>query len=280
MEIMLHKYHQHQARFGYIKFLFVREFDIWRSHSHSLKESDSKQKDFYENVGCFDSETGNLQYGYYRNTLFGRYFENALSRQTIHSLRVAQIFGQPIVIDCGLDQLMVDYEIRSCIRQIQYIYKTNRYSGNPFHLLFTDFGNQESRIADYIREKIPQSYKRAYFNLHSESYQELLPGAKFIYLSPDARQLMEEFDPDAVYIIGGLVSKTNKAPLTLKKALEEGHRCQRLPIHHYVQLKPMVKRVLSFRSVFEILLHLKNGSDWSTAILKSIQPHKLRFAST
>nr|XP_027202338.1 mitochondrial ribonuclease P protein 1 homolog [Dermatophagoides pteronyssinus] len=281
MEKMLNEYQGHGSRLRYVNFIFIREFDSYRR----LKEAEEKsrlkrlaeQEDYFEDIGCFDTKTNQLQYGHFRNSLFTKYFQMARHRQTIQSLRRAQSFGQPLIIDCGLERLMAHYEILSCVRQISRIYHLNRYSLNPFKLLFTEYDRNHNRTYESLEKNMHQFIDKPEFcfNLHQESYQQLLPNERFIYLSPDARKVMQEFDPDACYIIGALVSKTQKSTLTLDRANEQGLECLRLPIHQYVRLKPMVKRILSFRGTFEILLHLKHGATWEQALRRSIQPHKL-----
>ncbi|OTF70647.1 mitochondrial ribonuclease P protein 1-like protein [Euroglyphus maynei] len=281
MEKMLQHYDGHGARLRYVNFIFVREYDSWRREKEAEEKSRLKrlaeQEDYFEDIGCFDMNTNQLQYGYWRNSLFTKFFEHARHRQTIGPLRTAQIYGQPLIIDCGLERLMAHYEILSCVRQISKIYHLNRYSMNPFKLLFTEFDRNHNRTYEPLRKNMHQFIDQPEFcfNLHSESYQQLLPDERFIYLSPDAQKLMNEFDPNAVYIIGALVSKTQKSTLTWDRAREQGIECLRLPIHQHVRLKPMVKRILSFCSTFQILLLLKHGATWEQAFRQSIQSHKL-----
>lgn len=47
--------------------------------------------------------------------------------------------------------------------------------------------------------------------------------------------MMTEFDPDSVYIIGGIVDKKDSTPLTMAKAKREGIRMAKLPLDKYLR---------------------------------------------
>ena len=281
MKKMIHDYHSFGPRLRYMTFLFVREFDVWRL---ALDEDKKRQKRHqieqeelasFNEIGCFN-DAGEIQYGFWRNTLFTRFFGRARTMYTLNNLRQAQLFGQKIVVDCSFDETMADYETVAVARQISKIYHANRYSADPFHLMYCGFreSNRGYQHANNMLRKVIQN-PSFFFNIHKQTYREMLPNERFIYLSPDARDLMTEFDPNAVYIIGALVSKTQKSIFTYQKATEEGIQCLRLPIHLYVELKPGVKRVLSFEGVFKILLGLKHHGNWEQAFREGIVAHKL-----
>ncbi|KAH9395589.1 tRNA methyltransferase 10 C [Tyrophagus putrescentiae] len=299
MKKMLTSYGSLGPRIRYLHFLFVREFDVWRrerldeaSRQEHLR-LEAEELATFSQIGVFKSEeerakeneTPELQYGFWRNTLFTRYFGKGVARQSLHRLRVAEQFGQPLVVDCSFDETMADYETISVSRQISAIYHLNRYAPRgvePFRLLFTGYREENRGYRHASRQLADVLADPAYcFNLRPEPYEQLLgrteeDRARLVYLSPDARQLMTTFDPTAVYIVGALVSKTHKSSLTWEKAREQGIQCLRLPIHNYLELKPGVKRVLSFQGVFRILLEMKWHGDWERALRAGILPHKIK----
>ena len=286
MEKMLTCYQMYKQRVRYIKYLFVREFDIWYHTINKAENKIKKEQMFAEewkndsrDVGCFDRITGQLQYGYWRNSMFGQKFNDSLRYYTLHKLRQAQMFGQKLVVDCSFDETMADYETISVSRQIYSIYHANRYSSDPFKLMFTGW-HQNNRGYQYVVKNLKDIIDKPeyYFNYHTEDFHQLFgkSSERLIYLSPDSRKLMTTFDPNAVYIIGALVSKTHKSKYTFQKARALDIESYRLPIHEHVKLKPMVKRVLSFLSVFKILLHFKQHGDWEKAFRAEIFPHKLK----
>lgn len=297
MKKMLASYGSLGPRIRYLHFLFVREFDVWRRErlDEASREEhlrlEAEELATFSQIGVFKSEesqtqkTPELQYGFWRNTLFTRYFGKGVARQSLHRLRVAEQFGQPLVVDCSFDETMADYETISVSRQISAIYHLNRYAPRgvePFRLLFTGYREENRGYRHASRQLADVLADPAYcFNLRPEPYEQLLgqteeDRARLVYLSPDARQLMTAFDPTAVYIVGALVSKTHKSSMTWEKAREQGIQCLRLPIHSYLELKPGVKRVLSFQGVFRILLEMKWHGDWERALRAGILPHKIK----
>lgn len=183
------------------------------------------------------------------------------------------------MVDCSYDEDMADYETISVCRQMSSIYRLNRFVQNcePFHVMFTGYRPSHRGVA-HARKMLTDVIDKPgyFFNIHSESYRDLLPSdTKFIYLSPDARTMMEEFDHNAVYILGALVSKTQKSRKSWEKATAEGIETMRLPLHKHIRLKPQVKKVLSFQGCFNILLEMKKHGDWRRAFQEGIQPHKL-----
>lgn len=280
MRRMLKDYGDYVSRLRYLNYLFVREFDIWRKEiAHQEQKEKAKKEEEEEmanwQIGCFN-ERGEIQYGFWRNTLFSRYFEVPLQKLTLNRLRVATQFGQELVVDCSFDETMADYETISVARQMSSIYRLNRYSKDPFNLLFTGYREHNRGYQHASRMIKPLMDRPGYcFNLYQKSYRDLLPNERFIYLSPDAPEVMTAFDHNAVYIIGALVSKTHPSRFTYEKATAEGIQCLRLPIEQYVELKLGVKKILSFQGVFQILLELKEHGDWERAFRAGIMSHKL-----
>ena len=58
-----------------------------------------------------------------------------------------------------------------------------------------------------------------------------------IYLSGDADEEMEEYDPTKIYIIGGLVDHNSLKNITQAKADDLKIKSQKLPLQKYVKLK-------------------------------------------
>lgn len=64
----------------------------------------------------------------------------------------------------------------------------------------------------------------------SRPYQDVWPPVKLVYLSADADVIMERFEPQCVYVIGGLVDRNRHKGVTHTKAVQQGVRTLRLPI--------------------------------------------------
>lgn len=276
MKKIITTYNNYNQRYKYLKFLFIREFDKWRS---DLKNSQREKRKFEKRqvVGCFD-EMGQLQYGNIGNTLFHLNYRDSVKYYSLHRLRQAKMLAQKIVFDCSYDQPMIDYETTAVARQLFQIYNTNRYSKDPFNIMFTDF-RPSNRCYQYFVKHVQYIVNRPEFfvPIHQESYMDLLEPderQRLIYLSPNARKLMDHFDPNAIYIIGAIVDKTFNCKFSLEKAKQHEIECLRLPIHHYVQTKANVKKKLTFSGVFNILYELREHGNWDQAIRKGLLPHQ------
>lgn len=62
------------------------------------------------------------------------------------------------------------------------------------------------------------------FTVRSEHFAEVMKGRKLIYLSPNASHAFEngEFDHDATFVVGGIVDKAIRRPVTYAKARRAG----------------------------------------------------------
>lgn len=80
-----------------------------------------------------------------------------------------------------------------------------------------------------VAESLPVTFS-------AESYLSLFPRTSLVYLTPDAREEMYEFDPTAIYIIGGFVDKYSPSKgISLSKARRQGLRVLRFPIDSYAK---------------------------------------------
>ena len=97
-----------------------------------------------------------------------------------------------------------------------------------------------------------------------------------IYLSPDAEEVLQDFDIETThFIIGGIVDRSVNKNLSFEKANKVGIRSFKLPITEV--LDKSTKVVLNINTVFEMLLRYKNnGQDWVDSITSSMpKRHKI-----
>jgi len=69
----------------------------------------------------------------------------------------------------------------------------------------------------------------------SQCYSELFPKSDLVYLSPNAPDVLEEFSPNDIYIIGAIWDKKDPQPLSYHQAKKDQIRCARLPVDFYLQ---------------------------------------------
>ncbi|NXU68175.1 TM10B methyltransferase, partial [Horornis vulcanius] len=71
-----------------------------------------------------------------------------------------------------------------------------------------------------------------------ESYLDLFPLEAIVYLTPDSENVLEDINPDKVYVLGGLVDESIHKQLTLRRAREQCLQTARLPIREYMVKAP------------------------------------------
>lgn len=63
-------------------------------------------------------------------------------------------------------------------------------------------------MATFLHRLLPTIYDPCFpLNVHETSYLKVFPKEQLVYLTPHCREEMMEYDPDAIYIIGGIVDK-------------------------------------------------------------------------
>lgn len=103
---------------------------------------------------------------------------------------------------------------------------------------------------------------------------EVVGSREVVYLSPDADDEILEFDPETVYIIGGLVDGTINSMQTRNKAKSLNIKSARLPLDEFRKKYSSFRPCLNITTVFEIIDKFYSYRDISRAIDESIP---LRF---
>ncbi|KAL0306026.1 UNVERIFIED_CONTAM: tRNA (guanine(9)-N1)-methyltransferase [Sesamum radiatum] len=181
----------------------------------------------------------------------------------IERLQEARINGQNIVIDLEFSHLMSTNELHSLVQQawllVDFSAITSRLCCQG------EMQNQLLRIPGYdkwVIEKEDRSYIEAF-----QDQKE-----KLVYLTADSETILDELDPKAVYIIGGLVDRNRWKGITMKKAKEQGIKTAKLPIGAY--LKMSSSQVLTVNHVVEILLKFLETKDWKDSFFQVIPQRK------
>lgn len=97
---------------------------------------------------------------------------------------------------------------------------------------------------------------------------------ELVYLSPDADEEIFNFNPDTVYIIGGLVDGTINSMQTRNKAKSLNIKSARLPLDDFRKMYSSFRPCLNITTVFEIIEKYYHDKDIIKAIDDSIP---LRF---
>lgn len=199
------------SRKKYLEFLFK----LSKKQEHRKIKQVEKQKKLdefratnpLEGLNVLTIEEHASQYGLKYNNMFLRFYDTIINRTYNHKLFQAMMFGQKLVIDCGYEQHMTKRENSYCAKQLMLLFAENRFHSDPFDIHYTNY-NRNSDLAKLFHKSIPTLYNPEFpANIHENSYLNVFPKEKLIYLTPHCREEMVSFDHEAIYIIGGIVDK-------------------------------------------------------------------------
>lgn len=146
-----------------------------------------------------------IEYGLIYNTLFLRIRNQKIKRNCNYRLLKAEMFGPSLIIDCSYESKMNKVELHHCASQLIYGNTSNREMDNPFNIIHCNF-NINGVLMQKLMHIIPNINKQnSLFNYTEKTYLDLYPSDKLIYLSPHSEHLMEEYEPDSIYIVGKII---------------------------------------------------------------------------
>ena len=136
--------------------------------------------------------------------------------------------------------------------------KLNKEAKTPFPLYLTGVSPE---IQDWLRTNYVIDETGANFPVEiTEKHQtELFPKERLVYLSPDSKNDLMEFDDDDIYVIGGIIDKGNDySPLTLANAKRNQIRHARFPMKKTIGLAAD----LNVETCVAIMADMKYSNDW------------------
>lgn len=174
-------------------------------------------------------------------------------------------FNPQLIFDCSYDQYMTIHEAKNTGKQLSFCFAANRKHVKPYdiHMCNVDCNGPTMQG---LQKWIPTMYNKSFpLQLHEKCFTELFPREKLVYLTPHSTELLEEFNPNDIYIIGGFVDKGVSEPISLAKAKAAGIRVARLPIERFLRWGTGTK-YLSLDQLCKIMLDLMYTRDWNKAL--------------
>lgn len=176
-----------------------------------------------------------------------------------------------VIFDCGFNHTMGHYDQISAARQIRGSIKANRKAAVPFVMHFCNLAKGSPFWRMLEAEMAYLSHVP--MHVHEQDIAQVIAPERLVYLSPNSEHVLEEFNPNDCYVIGSIVDRGAKVPLTLDKATKLNVRTARLPIDRFVTFR--MHKELNLDHVMRILLTAKDcGSDWQKQIIHHIPRHK------
>lgn len=180
--------------------------------------------------------------------------------------------GQNLVLDFSFVDQCLNSEHNSIVSQTRRIISANLDAERPYNLWFTSFDE-----TNQVRKKMENAKlvePNHFINKKSEHFTELFAKDKLVYLSPDAEEEFDEYDHQAVYVLGAIVDRYLDDPLTFDCAKKHNIRSVRLPLDKHVMLSDL-SIDLSFYSVFQMLHFMQfDYATWDKAFKCFLQPDR------
>jgi ribonuclease P protein 1 len=251
----------------YYNFLFLNEMKAQNFKAKKLQQKEDRFRELEETGNLWgpkEDDHFGVTYGLGRNTLFLRLYDTTVSKFHHNKVVSAMQFGRPLVLDCGYDEFMSPREAKNCAKQVEILLTLNRNHNQPFNLHLCNVA-PDSRMMGYLEKIIPTIRDDAYPLIVTEqSYLNLFPKKELVYLSPHAKEELEEYDENEIYIIGGMVDKSDPRPFSLAKAKKENVRMKKLPLDKYL-VWGMGNKSLTLNQMISIMLELRLCGDWKKA---------------
>jgi len=215
-------------------------------HKEQRKEEEANEKHIFYGLGA--------------NTIHLRMNDKTVDRMgNWNAIREFHEWGQPLVIDLSFTTLYrqkAEYVKSFFQQEIPNSYHNNRSAETPFQLHLTGVSEQSR---EKVKKIIPLAGElECCFNLTDKHATDIFDPERMVYLSPDSRNDLKEIDPDDIYIIGGMVDKHDRQPLTLSRAKRQGIRHARFPMKRILE----IKADLNVETCVAILCDMKAHQDW------------------
>lgn len=197
------------------------------------------------------------------NTTFGRWHCEAVQ------------FGPDLVVDLSFDEHMLQRESANCAQQIVAAYHCNRRNRHPFHLHLCNARDEQATVR-YLRRYMKNlGSPDCLMSVHRSTYLDLFPTERIVYLTPHCDDELTEYNPESVYVIGGIVSTCHRRPLSLLKATAERLVMAKLPLDRYVRFENPGSKSLTLDQMMNVMLDLKDTGDFNAAF-KHVPRRKLK----
>lgn len=161
---------------------------------------------------------------------------------------------------------MTQQELKNTAKQLLLCMSYNRNHRQPFDLHICN-ANFDGVIMSALRKRLPNLTEAKFpVPVHSDGLLEMFPKECLVYMTPHCNEDLHEYNPNDIYVIGGIVDKHHHQPVSLIKAKELGLRMARLPLDRYLQWGNGGGKSLTLDQMVAILMDLKNTGDWNEAL--------------
>lgn len=182
--------------------------------------------------------------------------------QNLRLARAAMLNEPKLIFDCGFNHTMSPREQINTAKQLSLVLDENRDSRQPFILHFCNL-SKGSEFWGYLEKRIP-NIERTAIQIHGGDITTAIPPESLVYLTPDSDTVLEEYNPMDCYVIGSIVDRGIRKPITLPKAQQLGIRTAQLPLYKLPNWDS--HKELTLIEVMRVMMSIRKSDDWNTAL--------------
>jgi len=239
----------------------AKEKKAVRYQAHLEREAEIEQS---KKDGTYDPQQRIMQ----------KLLKGTMNEICYHNLAHSMVHGIPLVYDFGYNDKMNLKEIKRVTKQVLSAHGWNKYERDPFHVHWTSCP-QDSYMLTHAKRAVGMDLETIPFTITEKSYLDLFPEKDIVYLSPHSPNVLKEFNPHDVYVIGSLVDLSSQGPLSYAKAKRQRIRSAKLPLDHHITWG-MGSKSLTLDQMMLIMLSMKESPrDWRRAFEIAIPKRKL-----
>jgi len=226
------------------------------------------------------ADNEHIHYGLGHNQIHLRVNDRVLIQQDDWKvIREYHSWGQPLVIDLSFLKSMTPQAAMSLMdRELPIGLKINRIMREPMPVYITSYDEKchKCRMLEKGLMRVKNESKAELpFHLTSQHFTELFPKERLLILSPDSRNDLMKYDPDDIYVIGGIVERKDRQKHTLHYARHNEIRHARFPMKRTVGMHQEV----NVDTAMAIISDFKNNKDWFQAF-RWVPPRKFKATLT
>ncbi|XP_046887178.1 tRNA methyltransferase 10 homolog C isoform X1 [Hypomesus transpacificus] len=249
----------------YLKYLAIKE---GHKKARKEKQEERKAKRVYlednrvkEGEEDMDDEGGQTL----KNTFLLQFWSRSLDKLLAWRSAQSMVFGQPLVFDMSYEQSMAKREVENTVSQLLEVEGSNRRAKEPFHLHFCNLQPDSGYQRELIKRYGADAWERLLITASNQSYVDMFPPERLVYLTADSRNVLRTFDHSKVYIVGSLVDRSIQTGLSLANAKRLNLATARLPLDEFLHWEIGAKN-LTLDQMIRILLTVKETGSWQEAL--------------
>ncbi|XP_070558959.1 tRNA methyltransferase 10 homolog C-like [Ptychodera flava] len=250
------------SRKKYLKFLARKEIFKRTDRMKKLRKAEEREK----------QQTGEEE-KFEKNTIFLYIRNSTMANNDLWSMARGMRFGPKLIIDHSYEDDMTMREIKALVKQLSEVLGAMKTQWEPFHMLWTDI-RRGGLVENEIQRVFGDYLDKLLIDTTDESFTDIFPREQLVYLSADSPNVLTQYDPNKVYIVGGMVDLTIRPRVSLAKAKRYNIASARLPLDHYMKWGPGGGKNLTVDQMVKIMLELKKSGIWQKA-LKHVPMRKI-----